>query len=93
MEKERVSLERNALVLPLASIKAYLKQQSLPVVTFPSGKEYKDLRAYQYAGPDYECVMLMNESIGTAIHDKVRFTSPAACPWNMTLMKIACIRS
>ena len=23
----------------------------------------------------YECVMLMNESIGTAIHDKVRFTS------------------
>ena len=75
MEKERLILERNALVLPLASIKAYLKQQSLPVVTFPSGKEYKDLRAYQYAGPDYECVMLMNESIGTAIHDKVRFTS------------------
>lgn len=68
-------MERSALVLPLASIKAYLKQQSLPVVTFPSGKEYKDLRAYQYAGPDYECVMLMNESIGAAIHDKVRFTS------------------
>lgn len=73
--EERDILEKKALVLPLASIKDYLQQHSLPVVTFPSGMEYKDLRAYQYTGRGYECVMLMNESTGRAVHDKAVFTS------------------
>lgn len=68
------ALKAHTHVLPLATLADYIRDHALPILTFPSGKAYKDLRAYHYEGAGYECVMLMNESISVTIEDTAQFT-------------------
>lgn len=69
------ALESSAKVVELRALGDYIAAQRLPVILIPSGNKYEDLRAYQYRGDGYECVLFMNESIHRAVHEEVMFPS------------------
>lgn len=64
---------KKALVFTLSELRSYIRSHSLPVFSILSGNEYKDLRAYHYAGDGFECVMLMNEHIAKPVHEVICF--------------------
>lgn len=68
-------LQSKAYCTKLSQLTDILNDDSLPIISFASSKKYKDLRAYQYQGDHYQCIMLMNESPSNAIQEKIRFSS------------------